>query len=205
MLVTPTLAEILPPIPATPAELGIVLLREATVGFFLASVARIAFAALQTAGTFIAFLSSFANALVQDPVTDQQSSTVSGFLSALGLVAVFATDLHHLMLRGIVDSYSVFTPAELLSSADLAAAVERTVADSFGLGVQLAAPFLIVGLVYNVGLGLLGRLMPQLPVFFFGLPLQLGLQMWVAVLTISGMMLLFLNWYGEVLAGGLGG
>jgi flagellar biosynthetic protein FliR len=71
--------------------------------------------------------------------------------------------------------------------------------------VRLAAPFLIVGLVYNVGLGLLGRLMPQLPVFFFGLPLQLGLQLWVMMLTISGIMLVFLNQFADMLAGGFGG
>jgi flagellar biosynthetic protein FliR len=205
VLVTPTLAGSLPAMPTTPAGLGILLMCEAAVGFFLGSVARIAFAALQTAGTFIAYLSSFANALIQDPVADQQSSTISGFLSALGLVAVFVTDLHHLMLRGIVDSYGVFTPGSLVAPADFAAAIEGAVADSFKLGVQLAAPFLIVSLVYNVGLGLLGRLMPQLPVFFFGLPLQLGLQMWVMLLTLSAMILLFLNGFGELLAGGFGG
>ena len=68
-----------------------------------------------------------------------------------------------------------------------------TVADSFALGVQLSAPFLIVSLVYNVGLGLLGRLMPQLPVLFFGPPLQIALQLWVMMLALSGIMLVFLE------------
>ena len=64
VLVTPALAGILPAMPATPAALGLLLLREAAVGFFLGAVALIAFAALQTAGTFVAYLSSFASALV---------------------------------------------------------------------------------------------------------------------------------------------
>src|SRR5512144_671260 len=110
VLVTPALAGILPPMPATPAELGLLLLREFAIGLFLGSVALIAFAALQTAGTFVAYLSSFASALVQDAVTDQQTSTVTGFFTALGLVLIFVTDLHHLMLRAIVDSYGLFTP-----------------------------------------------------------------------------------------------
>ena len=74
------------------------------------AVSRITFAALQTAGTFIAYLSSFANALVQDPVADQQSSTIAGFFTALGLVLVFVTDVHHLMVRAVFDSYALFQP-----------------------------------------------------------------------------------------------
>ena len=201
LLVTPALAGILPPMPATPAGLGLLLLRESAIGLFLGSVALIAFAALQTAGTFVAYLSSFASALVQDPVTDQQTSTVTGFFTALGLVLIFVTDLHHLMLRAIVDSYGLFTPGAPPPIDDFCGFITHTVAESFGLGVQLAAPFLVVSLVYNVGLGLLGRLMPQLPVFFFGLPLQVGLQMWVIMLTISGIMLVFLEHFADMLAG----
>jgi flagellar biosynthetic protein FliR len=205
MVVTPTLAGILPPMPATPAALGLLLLRESATGLFLGSVARIAFAALHTAGTFIAYLSSFTSALVQDPVADQQSSTIAGFFTTLGVVLVFVTDLHHLMLRAIVDSYGLLTPGTPPPLGDFCSFIARTVAESFGLGVRLAAPFLIISLVYNVGLGLLGRLMPQLPVFFFGLPLQLALQLWVMMLTISGIMLVFLNQFADMLAGGFGG
>jgi type III secretory pathway component EscT len=114
-------------------------------------VALIAFAALQTAGTFIAYLSSFASALVQDPAADQQSSTIAGFFTTLGVVLVFVTDLHHLMLRAIVDSYGLFTPRAPPPLDDFCSFIARTVAESFGLGVQLAAPFLVVSLVYNVG------------------------------------------------------
>ena len=53
---------------------------------------------------------------------------------------------------------------------DFADALGRQVADSFALGLQMSAPFVVIGLTYYIGLGLLGRLMPQLPVFFFGLP-----------------------------------
>jgi flagellar biosynthesis protein FliR len=201
VLVMPALVSVLPPMPTTPAALALLLLRESAIGLFLGSVARIVFAALQTAGTFTAYLSSFASALVQDPVADQQSSTIAGLFSALGLVLVFVTDVHQLMLRAIVDSYGVFAPGSPPPLDDFCGLIVRTTADSFALGVQLSAPFLIVNLVYNVGLGLLGRLMPQLPVFFFGLPLQVGLQLWVMTLAVSGIMLVFLNRFAGTFAG----
>jgi flagellar biosynthetic protein FliR len=205
ILVTPALAGTLPAMPDMPAALALLLVRESAIGLFLGSIGRIVFAALQTAGTFTAYLSSFTSSLVQDPVADQQSSTIAGFFTALGLVLVFVTDVHHLMLRAIVDSYGLFVPGAPPPMDDICNFIVRTAADSFALGVQLAAPFLIVNLVYNVGLGLLGRLMPQLPVFFFGLPLQVGLQLWVMMITVSGLMLVFLNRFAGALVGGVGG
>ena len=51
----------------------------------------------------------------------------------------------------------------------------------------------VVGLAFYIGLGLLGRLMPALPVFFFGMPAQITLQFWIFTLTFSGIMMVFLK------------
>lgn len=205
LLVTPVLGGILPAMPHAPGALALLLAGEATVGLFLGIGARITFAALQIAGTTVAFLGSFANALVQDPIVDQQSSAIGGFFTTLGVVIVFAADLHLVMLRALVDSYEVFLPQAGPPLGDFAAAIAHAVADSFALGVQLAAPFIIVSLVYNVGMALLGRLVPQLQVFFFGLPIQLGLQIWVMMLTLSGIMLIFLDHFGRAITTAVGG
>ena len=85
----------------------------------------------------------------------------------------------------------MFLPGNLLPTGDLVHKLARGVADSFALGIQLASPAIVVGLTYYIGLGLLGRLMPQLPVFFFGLPVQISLQIWVLMVTVSGIMLVF--------------
>ena len=41
------------------------------------------------------------------------------------------------------------------------------------IGIQLSAPFLVFGLLFNLGLGVLSRLMPQMQVFFVGMPLSI--------------------------------
>ena len=43
-------------------------------------------------------------------------------------------------------------------------------AQGFGIAVQIAAPFIVFGIIFNLGLGVLSRLMPQLQVFFIGVP-----------------------------------
>ena len=79
----------------------------------------------------------------------------------------------------------------------MAMLIARHVSDSFALGLQLASPLVITGFTYYLGLGLLTRLMPQMPVFFVGLPIQIVVQISVLSITLSGIMLVFLSRFGE--------
>ncbi len=198
-LLTPVLAERLPGLPATPVGLGLLLLGEVLIGVFLGILARIVVASLHVAGTFASYFASLTSALVNDPVTDQQSSTIAGFFGTVGVLLIFVADLHHLMLRAMAESYTLFAPGAAPPIGDFADMIAQRVAESFALGLQLSSPFLIFGLAYYIGLGLLGRLMPQLQVFFIGIPLQISLQIWVMMLTLSGIMMVFLNRFSEVL------
>lgn len=189
----PVLASVLPGVPATVPGMFLLLGGEIIIGSFFGLIGRAVVAALQTAGTVIAYISSMANALVQDPVTDQQSATISGFLSNLGVMMLFASDTHHLMLRAVVDSYALFVPGQNLPWGDFADLMAHRVSDSFGLGVQMATPLFLTAFTYYIGLGLLGRLMPTLQVFFIGLPVQILIQISVLMLTLTGMMLVFLR------------
>lgn len=200
LLLVPLIAAQVPMLPATPAALMMIIVPEIIIGAFIGLIPRIVVAALHMAGTFTALSVSLANALVQDPVADQQSSTLSGFFAIVGLVLIFVTDLHHLMLEAIVHSYTVLPVGGPLPVGDFADALTSTLGQSMALGLQLAAPFVLVGFIYNFGLGLLGRLMPQLPVFFFGLPVQISLQLWALMLTLSGIMLVFLTRFGDLVA-----
>jgi flagellar biosynthetic protein FliR len=177
--------------------MAILMLGEFLIGLFFGVIARILIGALQTAGTLISYMSSMANAMIQDPIADQQSSTIASFLLIMATVLIFTADMHHVMLLAIADSYTLFIPGATLPMGDMVNVIGRQVADSFALGLRLSAPFVIIALTYYIGLGLLGRLMPQLQVFFFGLPFQIGLQIWVLAITISGIMMVFLQKFEE--------
>lgn len=199
LLLVPVLAADLPPLPEAPAALGLLIAREALIGVFVGLLPRVALAAVQIAGTFAAYFSSLTSAMVQDPVAEQQSATVSTFFGVVALTLIFATDLHHAMLRALVGSYALFPPAAPLPLGDVVESLSHAVSSSFAIGLQLAMPFLIGNLIVNVGLGLLGRLMPQLSVFFFGIPLQMGLHLLLMMLAISAISLVFLRYFAESL------
>lgn len=196
-VLTPVLAPQLPAPPTSMIGLVLLIAGEVIIGGYIGILARVLLGALQTAGTLIAYSASMANALINDPISDQQSSTVSGFLLTMGLVLIFVADFHHLMLQAVVDSYTLFRPGAGFPAGDFSTYLGRQIADSFALGLQLAAPFMIVGLTYYMGLGILGRLMPTLQVFFFGLPFQLTAQIWVLTVTLSGILLVFMQHFQE--------
>lgn len=197
LVVTPVLQPILPLEPATTSALALLITSEVLTGAFLGMIPRIFLGALQTAGTFMAMLASMANAFVMDPVAEQQSSILATFLSTVAITLIFVTNTHHLMLTAIVDSYSIFVPAEGIIVADISEYFARKVADSFRIGVQISSPLIVAGLAYYVGLGIMGRLMPQLPVFFFGMPIQIALQFSLFMLSLSTMMLVFLRFFTD--------
>ena len=199
--VTPAVQDSIPAPPtAGVLALGLLILAEILVGLFLGGMVRVMVAALATTGTIIAFISGFANAILFNPALEDQGSLQSVFLTLLGTLLILLTDLHHVMLVGLVESYMVFRPGVLPEMGDFSLMVARGVADSFALAMKLASPFIVVGVVFYALLGLLARLMPQLQVFFLAMPLQIVLGLLVFMITIQAIMTVFLGEFSDSLA-----
>ena len=107
------------------------------------------------------------------------------------MVLLFVTDGHHMLLRGLVESYGHLTIGADLPIGDMAAFITRIVQKAFDLGVQIAAPLLLVGLLTNLAMGVLNRLMPTFQVFFIALPLQLLLSFATLMLSFAAGLLIF--------------
>jgi flagellar biosynthetic protein FliR len=186
LLLAPVLAPVLPPLPSSPARLAVIIGGEVAIGVFIGTIARILVAALETAGMVISLQLGLSAAAMFNPLGDQQESPLpSALFGVLGVVLIFLTDMDHLLLRATVESYGLFTPGALPPVGDLSNTVARIVAGSFRLGVEMAAPFIVLGVVFFVALGLIARLVPQLQVMFIAQPVQIigGLLIFAVVLA----------------------
>ena len=65
--------------------------------------------------------------------------------------------------------------------------------------MQLSAPFLVFGLVFNIGLGVLARLMPQMQVYFVGVPLSILTGFLIFAIVLAAMMGSFLDYFTAVM------
>jgi flagellar biosynthetic protein FliR len=182
--------------PANMLMLGLLIGEEITAGILVGAMARIIMSALQVAGTLIATQTGLAYAQTVDPTANgEQAAVVSNFLSLVGVVMIFATNLHHLAIAAIAGSYHLIGPGAALPTGDMAELVIRLVSGSFALGFQLAAPFIVFGFALSVGVGVLARLMPQLQIYFIAMPVNILVGFLLMTLILGGMMSLFLNFY----------
>lgn len=193
LVMTPVVQPYVPyPVPVM-GQLMLLLLIEFVTGLFIGTIARILMVALDTAGMLISLASGISNAQVFNPTMASQGSLFGAFLSIAGVTLLFITNLHHLLIHGIVESYELFPIGQVLNTADMADLVARAISASFMTGFQIAMPFVVISMVLYVGMGVLSRLMPQVQVFMIAIPVQIMLALVVLSLSISAIMLYFLT------------
>jgi flagellar biosynthetic protein FliR len=181
------------------SSLAVLMLHEIIIGIVLGATARVTLSALAVAGSVIAQQLGLGFVTAVDPTQGQQGLLIGNFLTILGITLLFATDTHHLVIAALNESYRIFAPGELMSSGDVAALATRAFAAAFKIGMQLSAPFLVFGLVFNIGLGVLARLMPAMQVYFVGVPLSIMVGFLIFALVLSAMMGTYLNYFTGVM------
>ena len=187
-LVTPTL----PALTGDVLQALVTLLHEIAIGLILGAITRLITLAASVAGATIAFQAGLSGALGADPANGGiQGVLVGSFLSMLGVALIFATDLHHVALMAIRDSYMIFSPTQPIMWGDAAQMAIQSTSSAFVIGVQMSAPFLVLGLVFYLGMGLLGRMMPQLQVFFVAMPATI----WVGLALLALLLTMMMGWY----------
>ncbi len=185
-----------------PAAVGLVMLilSEFVIGLFIGSIARILLAAIDIAGLIISTQSSLANAQVFNPAFATQGSVIGGFLTLAGTLLIFVTDLHHLIISAMLNSYELFPIGKAVDFGSMARLVIQELEFACIVGVQMAAPFLIVVFLLYVGMAVMSRLMPQVQVFMIAVPVQIWLALVTLAIVTSTMMLFWMSSF----AGGMG-
>ena len=181
------------------APLLVMMVHEIVIGIVLGATARVTLSALQVAGSVIAQQMGLGFVTAVDPTQGQQGILIGNFLTMLGVTLLFSTDSHHLIIAALSDSYKIFAPGELIPSGDVASLATKAFAAAFKIGLQLSAPFLVFGLVFNIGLGVLARLMPQMQVYFVGAPLSILIGFLIFALVLTAMMGTFLGYFEGVM------
>lgn len=175
---------------------------ELAIGLLIGTVARAFFAALQTlvmAATSLVGLSTMPGVALED---SEPMPPLVTFVTLSATVMMFLLDQHTLILKAIVSTYVTLPPAEGYDAQEGISWIARRTGDAFLAATQVTAPFLIYGILVNTAMGVVNKLMPQLPVFFIAQPIVMmgGLILFVA--TIGSLVSLFAETFGTWLAWG---
>ncbi len=180
-ITAPAIAPLMPVALFAPGPLFILIAAEALAGLVLGIGLRLLIIALQVAGSMAAqatSLSQFFGGAGIDP-----QPAISQVLVVTGLALAVTLGLHVTLAELIILSYSFLPPGRFPDAASLGEWGVGHVARAFSLAFTLAMPFVILSLIFYMGLGAINKAMPQLMVAFVGAPAITWAGLAVLVLT----------------------
>lgn len=178
MIIAPAVAA--PTLPATFDNVVWLSVTEVVIGLLLGVGIRMFILILQIAGAIAAqstSLSQILGSAMAEPVPAMGQILVIG-----GIALAVMTGLHVKAAEMLILSYDMLPMGRLPNGGDVSEWGADQVRRCFYLGFTLAAPFVLLSVLYNVALGVINKAMPQLMVAFIGAP----------VITAGGLMLLAL-------------
>jgi type III secretion protein T len=165
---------------------GAIAAKEALIGLMLGLGFGVFIWAMQSVGDLIDFQTGSSNASFFDPVAGHENGPTGEFLGWLVICLFVSAGGLLAMLGVIVDSYRLWPVVSFFP--DLGAVLQEFVVREgdtlFQWIVKLAAPVLFVLLLVELGMGLIGRVAPQLNVFVMAQPLKSLLAQLMIVLLL---------------------
>lgn len=200
VLLTPLMVDKMPAPPTTALELARQLCGEVTVGVFMGMMPAIFMVAIDLVGINAAMATSFSNATVLDPQSSMQTTVLSSFLSLIAVMTIVATNLHHLMIGAVLDSYDLFAVGASLMTEDMKEFVAKILSLSFLCGFKIGAPFILMIVVLYTSMGIMSRLMPQLNIMFVIMPLQVYLGLALIMMSLPMIIWWFVSFVDDQMA-----
>ncbi|MEI6730753.1 MAG: flagellar biosynthetic protein FliR, partial [Pseudomonadota bacterium] len=199
LMLTPALGKLIPPLPTSAITLFLLIISEILIGIFIASICKVLISVTHIVGTILSLQSGISSAVVFDVTQRTQGSLIGNLLGIVAVTLLFATGLHHLMLRGIAESYTAFAPGKLPPLKDFVEIYSHLVSQIFIISVQISAPLVIIGTLLFLAGGVIGRLMPSMQVFSVITAPQLMIGFFIIITTFSAMMLWYMDFYKDTL------
>lgn len=166
---------------------------EFLLGLFLGFIARFALAAVEFAGNIISFASGLSIAVMYNPSQSSQGSLIAVFLSMAAVTIFLVVDGHHYLLENLLKTYTIFSnhwfswDSKLLP--DLLEGMLNLTDGFFRAGLSMSIPFLLVNSVLQIGLGIIGKLVPHVQVFFMSMSLQVIIGLMILMICLGSILL----------------
>lgn len=171
---------------AAPAELlsfAAIVGSEVLVGLSIGVAVLLVFQAIEMGASVVGLQIGFSFSEVVDPLMGAQSGVLQLFYRIVATLVFFTVNGHYLVIGGLVQTFDV-VPA---GSADLTLiAGERVVpffAALFIVALRVALPVTAALILTDLALGIVGRAVPQMNVLVVGMPLKIGVGLFVLAVS----------------------
>lgn len=186
-------------IPDNLGDLFSMAIRELYVGLVMGFAGTFAFVGLRLAGAWMDQEIGFSMIQLFNPLAGEEETALGNFLQLLFGMLLIATGNYILWLQAIGESFRAIplASAQFNSEAILEGFVKLTTL-AFEFGIKASAPILVTLFVTSVSLAIVARIMPQINAWLIGMPLKIGLGVFVLWSTLPVLWSLFQKHHFEV-------
>ena len=135
-------------------------------------LSQLVFTGVEMAGQMIDFQVGFSMAQAFDPTFEMMASQYGKLYYWLTLMMVFLTNLHHLLIKGLIESFRLVPIGAVTMEGTTVEGVIKLFALTFEMALHLAAPLVISAMIIDILLGILSRSIPQINVLMMGMPMK---------------------------------
>jgi flagellar biosynthesis protein FliR len=142
---------------------------EAAVGLIMGLSVQIVLEGMQIAGQLAGAQLGFSLAAIIDPQTNIDTPVLSVFHQMIAFLIFLQFDVHHWMLRGVVNSFYYLPTGSAWITWMTTRAFFHMAGAMWVIGVQIAAPILLATMLVDITVGFVSKASPQFPALFIGM------------------------------------
>lgn len=198
---TPIVAASAHNLPVDGVGLTVMVAKETIIGLALGFAVSIVFSAVQVGASFIDTTMGFSMANIIDPLNNTQASVFGSFYSLVATLSFLAIEGHHWMIAGFARSFTIISVDQMPRFDRMLDNAQVIFVQLFVMAFQIAAPVIVTLLVVDVVLGVVARVVPQMNVFFVGIPLKVGVGMLAIIVALPAFVNFFEGRVSDIITG----
>ncbi|MCI5872199.1 MAG: flagellar biosynthetic protein FliR [Clostridiales bacterium] len=165
---------------------AVIVLKEGITGLLIGLAANICNSIILFAGNIIDMDIGLAMAQEFDPMTKAQVTITGNLYQYFVLLMLLATNMHHYILRALIDSYEVIpVNGQSFDWESIANSWVQYMGDMFVIAFRIVLPIFASIMILNCILGIMAKVAPQMNMFAVGIQLKVLLGLTVLFLTIT--------------------
>jgi flagellar biosynthetic protein FliR len=158
--------------------------RELIVGLSLGFLTRIFFFVVTMTGDLVSMSVGLSASQLFNPMLGSNGSTIEQFYSTIATLVFFAINGHHMLISAIAQSYEIVPVSSLALNVGPFAEMAVFGQTAMVLAIKMCAPVMVAILVVNLGMGILGRAVPQINVLITSMPVTIMIGMSVVFVSL---------------------
>ena len=163
--------------------------REIIIGLSMGFLTRLFFFAVSMTGDLLSITMGLSSSQLFNPMMGTNGSSLEQFYSTVGTLVFLSINGHHLLIGALTQSFELVPVSSLSMNVGPFGEMALFAQDMFLMAVKMCAPVMVAILATNVGMGILGRAVPQINVLVTSMPVTIMLGIVLVFMTLPLMVI----------------